>query len=107
MDLRLLLPLLLASFLHMMALQGKFYTSIDELPYGIIIKQLQEMSIVTCLLLCENEKLCDRAMFKKRLNQRGDCWLIQENTTDAGEEMQRLREDESIESFKTLLRKVR
>ncbi|XP_057310195.1 uncharacterized protein LOC130648173 [Hydractinia symbiolongicarpus] len=64
------------------------------------------MSIVTCLLLCENEKLCDRAMFKKRLDQHGDCWLIQENTTDAGEEMQRLREDESIESFKTLLRKM-
>lgn len=82
---------------------GGYYTLDDELPDETsITKYLKRETEVSCLLQCERDKQCDRIMFKVQNKQmrNGECWFVKQNTTDKGGEMQTLKKDRSIKSYK-------
>ncbi|XP_057299898.1 uncharacterized protein LOC130630426 [Hydractinia symbiolongicarpus] len=100
------LKLLVVAFLITLVV-GDLYTPDDELPKGGITKYLKGETEVSCLLQCERDQQCDNAMFKSKNKQmrRGDCWFVKMNATDQGEEMQMLKTDEAITSYKKVLPK--
>lgn len=88
---------------------GGYYTLDDELPDETsITKYLKRETEVSCLLQCERDKQCDRIMFKVQNKQmrNGECWFVKQNTTDKGGEMQTLKKDRSIKSYKKVQKYV-
>lgn len=83
------------------------YTPDDELPDGSVTKYFKGKTKISCMLLCEGDKQCDRVIFKLQNKQmgNGECWFVETSTGSMEEEIQTLKKDESIKSYKKIMPK--
>lgn len=79
-----------------------FYIEEEELPSGSITKYFNWKTNVECLLQCETNQNCNNALFKlQNVKMRnGECWLVKNDTSDETKEIEKLKNDKLIKSYK-------